>query len=218
MSTVAHLLIALAFSSCIYVFTRKSHRKFNISLICLFTIGSILPDLLTLLDIVPNFFGEATNYNPFRYYYHNISMWIVISLIYTIFFRILIKFLNEETGNQTKITFKQIYIILLASGLMHFGIDMLTEPVGLIGNIFVTITSFFTPYGVLGEQDLAYILFILMTFNLPMGLCLFSLQKSKKQNSFLNSCEILIKGEAWDSLVDYVNIAIKDLEYSLTFN
>ena len=95
---------------------------------------------------------------------------------------------------------------------MHFGIDMLTEPVGLIGNLFVSITSFYTPYGVLGEQDLAYVLFFFITFNIPMGICLFSLQKSEKQNLFLNSCEILIKEEAWNSLVDYVNIAIKDLE------
>ena len=43
---------------------------------------------------------------------------------------------------------------------MHFGIDMLTEPVGLIGNLFVSITSFYTSYGVLGEQDLAYVLFL----------------------------------------------------------
>ena len=216
MSTFAHFVIALAFSTCIYKFTRNSHRKFNISHAFLFMIGSLLPDLLAFLDIVPNFFGEVTNYNPLRYYYHNISAWIAVSLLYTIFFRILIKFLNEETGNKTKITFKQIYLILLASGFMHFGIDMLSEPVGLIGDIFVSITSFYTPYGILGEQDLAYIIFIFITFNIPMGLCLFSLQKFEKQNPFLNSCEILIKGEAWDSLVDYVNIAIKDLEYSLT--
>jgi len=201
MSSVAHLVIALAFSLSIFFFTKNSTRRFNYPLIFIFVIGSILPDLLTILDLIPILVGEIPYYNPLRYYYHSMSGCVVVSLFFAGFF----KNLNKEAKISSKISFIQIYLLLLAAGFMHFGIDMLTEPVRIIDNIYVSIYDFYTPYGVFGEQDLAVVIFIINTFVIPLIFCYLALVRVEIKSKFLIVCDNLIENEEWDTLNDFVN-------------
>ena len=144
MASIGHLIVGIIIGLLLY---HISNKKFTKTLIIYFIIGSILPDILVVLKTLNK--STILIWNPI----HSLIGWCFFSII----FIGLLKILDIKTPK-----FSIIYLTLISAGMFHFGLDMMSEPVRIIGNFYVSIWNLYTPYGIFGEQDVITILYTLL--------------------------------------------------------
>lgn len=152
MPTVGHLFIGILTPLSIgYVLNKKN----IIEILIFFLIGSILPDTYTLIKLF--IFTDIVKYIPINIT-HGFIIWIVWSYILSI----VLFFIFRKIS---KLQFIQIFYIILSAGWLHLGLDMLTQPVRIIGGFHLSVYSFYTSIMILEEQDFVvvfYMFFILI--------------------------------------------------------
>lgn len=152
MPTVGHLLVGILTPLLIgYVLNKKKIIEISIY----FLIGSILPDTYTIIKLF--IFPDIIKYISINIT-HGFIIWIVWSYI----FSIVLFFTFRKIS---KLQFIQIYYIILSAGWLHLGLDMMIQPVRIIGDFHLSIYSFYTSIMILEEQDFVvvfYVFFILI--------------------------------------------------------
>lgn len=151
MPTIGHLFIGIIIP---IIFYYISHKKFNFMMGIIFLFGSVLPDTFTILKEI-----SLLNNNVFNAS-HGIIAWVWWALLFAGIFKLL-----TIKNKKYKIKFLHIYLILLSAGWLHLGFDMTTQPVRLFWKYNISILSFYTPYEIMGEQDVIiffYFFFIII--------------------------------------------------------
>jgi len=149
MPTIGHLIIGIIIPILIYFALNK---KYSVEVGLYFLAGSILPDIYTIIKMF--IFTDIRKYVSWNIT-HGIVAWIVWGFIFTII--IFISFRKIS-----KLKFTQIYIILLLAGWLHLTIDMMTQPVRIIGNVHLSFSDFFTTETILCEQDFIIVFYIIL--------------------------------------------------------
>ena len=172
MPTIGHIFIGIVISMLFYY---SSHKKFTFLMGVVFILGGILPDTFTIIRIfiIPG----LKIYNSS----HGVIAWILWALIFSIILKILIIIFKLDKKIRMKISY--IYLILLSAGWMHLGLDMFGQPVRLFWKYYISIFSFYTPYGIMGEQDII-IFFCLFFMLIPIVLLLIVINKVDKDWEF----------------------------------
>ncbi len=163
MPTIGHLVVGILIPFLMYYTTNK---KFSIEIELYFIVGSVLPDIYIFVKIF--IFPDIYKYIPWNIP-HGFIIWILLGFIFTIIFYFSFK-------KVSKLRLIQIYIILLSAGWLHFGIDMLTQPVRIIGDFNLSISSFYTIFTILGEQDFIIVFYIVFII-IPITLLLVEIRK-----------------------------------------
>ena len=196
MPSLGHLVVGITISLVFYLYTRNKNRRFTFIHCIIFIIGSILPDLYTILYWI-NRVDEVNNgkeITPFivsqnQAFYHSIIGWFIVSIILTgliilIQRGLLIIIKTEDVYDNVKgkmLGFKQIYITFLSAGILHLGLDMINDSVMVVPNLWINFHSFWTEpistrYGLIREQDFIVFYFLLF-YDLPIILLIFAFKK-----------------------------------------
>ena len=149
MPTIGHLIIGILIPILICF---ALNEKYSIEIGLYFLAGSILPDTYTIIRI---FIFPDINKHVSWNITHGIVAWIIWGFIFTSI--IFISFRKVS-----KLKFIQIYVILLIAGWLHLTVDMMTQPVRIIGNFHLSVLDFFTTGSILGEQDFIIVFYIIL--------------------------------------------------------
>ena len=152
MPTIGHLIIGVLIPFLIF---HVLNKKFSFEVGLYFIIGSILPDTYTIIKLF--IFPDIVKYISWNIT-HGVVSWIIWGFGFAIGFHILFHKIS-------KLKLKQIFIVLLSAGWLHLGLDMLTQPVRIIGDCYLSILSFYTHVMILEEQDFIvvfYFIFIII--------------------------------------------------------
>ena len=163
MPTIGHLIIGLLIPILLFYALDK---KFSIEIELYFIVGSVLPDTYTIIRLF--IFPNIVKYISWNIT-HGIVAWIIWGFIFAVIFHI-------SFHRVSKMKLKQIFIILLSSGWLHLGLDMLTQSTRLIGNISLSILSFYTPFMILEEQDFIIVFYIVFLI-IPIVLLIIEIKK-----------------------------------------
>jgi len=150
MPTIGHLIVGVLIPFLTYYALNK---KISIETELYFVSGSIIPDTYTIIKIFV--FPDICKYISWNIP-HGVVSWIILSLMFS-------AILSSLFYNFSK--FRKISYILISAGLLHFGLDMLIEPVRFIGDIYLSSSSFYTSFMILKEQDfitIFYVFFIII--------------------------------------------------------
>lgn len=177
MSVFAHPIIGFIIGYIFYKSTKHSERSFTYRLFLIFFLGSILPDIITMIkwgiiftEILPLDILEYLN--MFQGYYHSVYGWLFFAFIYAVIFYISIN----------KISFLRCYSVLVASGWIHFGEDVLTESISIFPPIRYSLTDIFTDFPRFGgEEDIGVLIFYLIFFIIPLILIFISFEKTEER-------------------------------------
>lgn len=148
MPTIGHLVIGIYIPLLMFYILSK---KFSIEIVLYFIVGSILPDIYTIIKIF--IYPDIYKYIPWNVP-HGFLSWIVwgfitAAVLYLLFHRI------------SKLRVIQIFTILLSAGWLHLGLDMTIQQVRIVGDFYLSFSSFYTQLTILGEQDLIVIFYII---------------------------------------------------------
>ncbi len=165
MPTIGHLVIGILIPLIFYYIL---NQKVSIETELYFVIGSILPDIYTIIKIFiyPDIYKYISWNVP-----HGIIAWIIWAFISTIIFYF-------SFHRISKLQFIQIFLILLSAGWLHLGNDMLTQPVRIIGGFCLSISSLYTPFMILEEQDFILIFYIIFII-IPIVLLLIEIRSER---------------------------------------
>lgn len=183
MSTIAHPIFAL--SICI-LFRFITNKKFTYSMSFLFVISSILPDTFCIMMLLIRTMGrvEGNEIKPIRNLPHEILSsvwgWTIGSLIIA---GLLFHLLDDQVEERDRLSFKQIYLIILSSGYLHMFIDGFTQWIWIFGDFYICFNSFFTTLGIGGEQDFI-VMYFLTFFIFPLFLLYLSLEIDIKKQVY----------------------------------
>ncbi|HUS50538.1 MAG TPA: metal-dependent hydrolase [Candidatus Paceibacterota bacterium] len=166
MPTISHLIIGALIPVLIYVALNK---KISIETVLYFIAGSILPDLYTFVKIFV--FSDVCKYISWNAP-HGVIAWIIWGFVFAIIF-------HFSFQRFSKLKLKQIFIILLSAGWLHLGLDMLTEPVRIIGDCYLSISSFYTSVMILKEQDFIIVFYVIFII-IPIMLLLIEIRKEER--------------------------------------
>ena len=145
------------------------NKKISLEIELYFIAGSILPDTYTIIKIF--IFPDIVKYIPLNIT-HGFIIWIMWSFIFAIIFYCIFHRIS-------KLQFSQIFFVLLSAGWIHLGLDMLTQPVWIIGDFKLSILSFYTDFKILGEQDFI-VIFYLIFLIIPLIILLIVIRKEEK--------------------------------------
>lgn len=165
MPTIGHLVIGILIP---LIFYYTLNQKVSIETELYFVIGSILPDTYTIIKIF--IYPDIYKYISWNFT-HGIIAWIIWAFISTIIFYF-------SFHRISKLQFVQIFLILLSAGWLHLGNDMLTQPVRIIGDFYLSISSFYTPFMILEEQDFILIFYIIFII-IPIVLLLIEIRSER---------------------------------------
>lgn len=163
MPTIGHLIIGILIPILTYYAINK---KFSIEIALYFIAGSILPDTYTIIKIF--IFPDICKYISWNIP-HGVVSWIILSFMFS-------AILSSLFYNFSKFKFIKISSILISAGLLHFGLDMLTQPVRFIGDIYLSSSSFYTSFMILFEQDLISIFYVIFII-FPIALLIVEIRK-----------------------------------------
>ena len=152
MPTIGHILIGIILP---FLFCFILNKKYSIEIGLYFLAGSVLPDVWTIIRIF--IFPDIIKYISWNTT-HGFIAWIIWGFIFAIIFFLLFK-------KVSKLQFTQIFFVLLVVGWLHLGLDMLTQPVRIIGSFELEFLDFFTSFRILKEQDFIivfYFVFIIV--------------------------------------------------------
>lgn len=182
MSAFAHPIIGFIIGYILYKFTKGNKRRFTYRLFLIFVLGSILPDLLTMIKLGIIFTGipspDILEYiSMVNGYYHSVFGWLFFAFIYTVIFNI---YINIKVNS--KISFLQCYFTLVASGWIHFGQDVLTQSISIFPPIRYSLNDIFTDFPRFeGEEDIGVLIFYGIFLLIPLFLLFLSFQNSLKK-------------------------------------
>lgn len=128
MPTIAHSLLGGAISLILYAFTRKSDKRFTNRMVILLSLNSFIgPDLLNITYTLVEDMGALYNIHKII---HSIIGWPIWCLgIVWLFYYVI----NIKASDEDKLSLLQIYLILIAGGFFHFGMDLLTQSLWIFG-------------------------------------------------------------------------------------
>jgi len=151
MPTIGHLIIGIVIPVLIYYTLNKN---FSIEICLYFIVGSILIDTYSIIKIF--IFPDIVKYITWNVP-HGFFSWIICSFIITSIFYLFFR-------KVSKLRFIQIFYIILLAGWIHLGLDMLVQPVRIIGELNLSILDFYTKFMILEEQDFIVVFYIIFIF------------------------------------------------------
>ena len=165
MPTIAHLIIGILIPLLLFYVLGK---KFSIGIVLYFTAGSILPDIYSIIKI---FIFPYISKSKWLFWNapHGFFSWIYWGFGFAIIFHLLFHRIS-------KIKLHQIFIILLSGGWFHLGLDMFPSPVRVIGNFYISVSSFYTSVMILEEQDFIIVFYVVFLI-LPLGMLIAEIRK-----------------------------------------
>jgi len=180
MSVFAHPILGIAVGYIFYKSTKHSERKFTYRLFLIFFLGSILPDIITMIKWsimfteIPS--SDILEYlNMFQGYYHSVFGWLFFAFIYAIIF-----YISINIRGNNKISFLRCYSILVASGWIHFGQDVMIQSISIFPPIRYSLSDIFTNFPRFGrEEDVGVLIFFIIFLIIPLILLFISFEKIK---------------------------------------
>ncbi len=148
MPTIGHILVAILLPLLI---SKGLNKKVSIEMMLYFMFGTIFIDIWTIIRIF--IFPDIVKYIPWNFT-HGFIAWIIWGLIFSAIFYFSFKRIS-------KLHFFQIFFILLIAGWLHLGLDMLIQPVRIVGNFKLEFLDFYTTIKILNEQDFIIIFYII---------------------------------------------------------
>jgi len=180
MSVFAHPVLGIAIGYIFYKSTNHSERRFTFRLFLIFFLGSILPDIITMIKWsimfteIPS--SDILEYlNMFQGYYHSVFGWLFFAFIYAIIF-----YISINIRGNNKISFLRCYSILVASGWIHFGQDVMIQSISIFPPIRYSLSDIFTNFPRFGrEEDVGVLIFFIIFLIIPLILLFISFEKIK---------------------------------------
>lgn len=152
MSTITHAIIGAALGMILYSWTLHHQKQFKIEHLIVFAINNFIgPDFPKLLS---PFFGREYFQNliflQINDFVHSYVGWVIISgLLSGLYYGIFQLSKEARTTKKITITFLHIYLLIVAAGFLHFGIDLLDGSVRIVPisfgvNWIITLETFKT--------------------------------------------------------------------------
>jgi len=163
MPTIGHLVIGVLIPLLMYYALNK---KICFETELYFIAGSVLPDTYTVIKLF--IFPDICKYISWNFT-HGFIVWIIWCFIFAFIFQFLFQRIS-------KLRLTQIFIILFSAGWLHLGLDMLSDPVRIVGDYYLSIESFYTPFMIMKEQDFITVFYIVFII-LPIALLVVEIRK-----------------------------------------
>lgn len=133
MPTVAHSLLGGAIALIFYIITNSnnwnSEKKFTERMVILVALNSFIgPDIFTMLYAFG--LGELAEANPLRATVHSVFGWPLWCLLIMVLWYYAI---NLRSTEQTKLSLKSTFLLLVAAGEIHFFMDAMDAGIYLFG-------------------------------------------------------------------------------------
>jgi heme A synthase len=132
MPTIGHALVGAAVGFLLYVQTRGNSRRFNENHMIVLALNSLVgPDLGKFLIPFTGWLGPDAFPAQLNAFIHSLVGWTLFALpLGLVYYAIFRKSKTQPT------TFRAIYLLMLAGGLLHFALDFLDGGVWLLPRNF----------------------------------------------------------------------------------
>lgn len=145
-------MVGGAIALLLFTFSRDSPKKFKAEHVLVLGLNSFVgPDYTKFFS---PFYGpgywESTFYQSLNGFTHTIIGWLIAAFLFAGIYFLLFRYLGEGKKSQVSpISYLHTYMLIVAGGLNHFGLDMLDSSVRIFPNVIgndtrLGLSSFYT--------------------------------------------------------------------------
>jgi hypothetical protein len=141
MPTITHAIIGAALGMIFFTFTRDQQKKFKAEHLILIAINSFVgPDWPKFLSPFygPGYWTSDT-FTMINGFTHSVLGWCITAVAFSLIYYPIFRYLGEgkRTG-RSPITFFHVYLLIVAGGICHFGLDILDQSIRVLPASFNT--------------------------------------------------------------------------------